>query len=69
MSKPPPTLTEQAAAVERAAMNHNGHIRHLRELVERNKRPEIELKIAEQYQPALNAAVKTMQRLVVEEKK
>jgi hypothetical protein len=57
----PPTLSEQAAAVRRAAVNHNGHVNNLCELVARRKRPQHELDIAIQWLPALLAAADTME--------
>ena len=60
------SLAEQAAAVRRAAMNHNGHVNNLRDLVKRGKRPEQELVIAAQWLPALLAAADTMEALAVE---
>ena len=58
-----PTLSEQAAAVRRAAINHNGHVNNLRDLVAREKRPKHELDIAMQWLPALLAAADTMEEL------
>ena len=60
-------LVEQAAAVRRAAINHNGHVNNLRDLVARKKRPPHELEIAAQWLPALLAAADTMQALVADE--
>jgi hypothetical protein len=61
-----PSISEQAAAVRRAAINHNGHVNNLRELEARKKRPEHELEIAAQWLPALLAAADTMEDLVEE---
>lgn len=63
MNAAPPTLSQQAAAIERAACNHAGHVKTLRELVERRKRPEHELNIAEEWLPALQAAAVTMRKV------
>jgi hypothetical protein len=62
--RPSISLSEQAAAVRRAAVNHNGHVNNLRDLVARKKRPEHELEIAAQWLPALIAAADTMEGLV-----
>lgn len=55
-----PTIKEQIAAVERAAVNLRGHVSNLRQLVRTNKRPEHELEMAEAWLPALEAAAITM---------
>jgi hypothetical protein len=59
-----PSLLRQLAAVERAATNLGGHVQNLRSLVEKGKRPELELKIAEQWLPDLQAAARTLQILI-----
>jgi hypothetical protein len=61
-----PTPDEQAAAVERAAVNYRGHIATLRKLVDsrnpRDRRPAHELHMFEQWVPALEAAAATLKR-------
>jgi hypothetical protein len=57
------SLGQQAAAVRRAAVNHNGHVNNLRELVARKQRPQHELDIAAQWLPALIAAAATLEKL------
>jgi hypothetical protein len=66
-SSPDISLAEQAAAVRRAAINHNGHVHNLRDLVARKKRPEHELEIAVQWLPALLAAADTMEALATDQ--
>jgi hypothetical protein len=62
-----PSLAEQAAAVRRAAINHNGHVNNLRDLVARKKRPEHEFEIAVQWLPALLAAADTMEAMATDQ--
>jgi hypothetical protein len=57
------SMEAQAAAVRRAAINHNGHVNNLRGLVARGKRPQVELDIAAQWLPALLAAADTMEAM------
>lgn len=64
MSGGSPSLLKQLAAVERAAVNLGGHVQNLRDLVKKGKRPELELKIAEQWLPDLQAAARTLQILI-----
>lgn len=64
-----PTLREQIAAVERAAINHRGHCENLRTLVSKRKRPEHELQFAASWLPALEAAAETMRRLAKDDGK
>lgn len=68
----PPTLKSQAAAVARAAVNLRGHVNNLRDLVtrpnwDRQKRDPLELDVAAQWLPALEAAAITMERLAAQE--
>jgi hypothetical protein len=55
-----PTLSQQAAAVERAAANWRGHVLNLRDLAARGKRPESESHMAAAWLPALEAAALTI---------
>jgi hypothetical protein len=57
-----PSLHEQAAAVERAAVNLRGHVDNLRLLVTNKKRPAVELQMAAYWLPALEAAAITLRR-------
>lgn len=57
------SLTVQATAVRRAAVNLKGHIGNLKGLVARRQRPEFELEIAQGWLPALTAAADTMETL------
>jgi hypothetical protein len=57
------SMETQAAAVRRAAINHNGHVNNLRDLVARGKRPQHELDIAAQWLPALMVAADTMEAM------
>lgn len=57
-----PSLHEQAAAVERAAVNLRGHVDTLRLLVTRKKRPDVELQMAAYWLPHLEAAAITLRR-------
>ena len=52
----------QAAAVRRAAVNHQGPINNLRDPVTRGKRPKYELDLAAQRLPALLAAADTIEQ-------
>lgn len=54
------SLDEQVAAVERAVMNHRGHIENLKRLVEKKQRPENELLMAQGWLPEHEAALATM---------
>jgi hypothetical protein len=54
------TLQQQAAAVERAAVNWRGHVNNLRDLAARGKRPEAEYEMAAAWAPDLEAAAVTM---------
>ena len=56
-------LKAQAAAVERIVMNVRGHIRILRELVHKRKRPQHDLDAEEMLLPHLEAAANTLRRL------
>ncbi len=67
IGEPMTSLAEQAAAVRRAAINHNGHVANLRDLVARKKRPRDELNIAAQWLPALLAAADTMEALAADQ--
>lgn len=58
-----PTIQQQAAAVERAAMNWRGHVTNLRELALRGKRPQTEYEMAVAWLPDLEAAAVTMSNL------
>lgn len=57
------TIARQADAVERAAINMEGHIANLRDLVSRRKRPASELEAFEAWAPDLRAAANTMRWL------
>lgn len=69
MAKPEPSLSAQAQAVERAAVNQCGYINALRPFVERGKRPRLELEIAERFYRDLEAAALTMHKLNVQHNK
>lgn len=58
-----PSMSDQIAAVERAAANQRGHVQNLRELVRKRKRPEQDLHMAESWLPALEAAARTMRSI------
>lgn len=58
-----PSIKEQSDAVARAACNLRGHVNNLREYVQQRKRPQVELDIAAQWLPALEAAAETMSGL------
>lgn len=62
------TLNQQAAAVERAAVNWRGHVNNLRDLAERGKRPTSEYEMAAAWAPDLEAAAITMRTLAQREK-
>jgi hypothetical protein len=55
-----PTLSQQVAAVERAAANWRGHVLNLRELALRGKRPQSEHDMAAAWLPDLEGAALTM---------
>ena len=57
------TPLQQAAAVERAAINWRGHVNNLRDLAERGKRPQSEYDMAAAWAPDLEAAAVTMRAL------
>jgi len=57
------TLAAQAAAVERAAVNWRGHCVNLRDLAQRNKRPQSEFDMAVAWLPDLQAAARTMREM------
>jgi hypothetical protein len=57
------TLQAQASAVERAALNLNGHVNNLSELVQKGRRPPAELDLARAWLPDLKAAAATMRTL------
>jgi hypothetical protein len=57
------TLQQQAAAVERAAVNLRGHVNNLRDLAERGKRPLTEYEMAAAWAPDLEAAAVTMRAI------
>jgi hypothetical protein len=54
------TLADQATAVETAAANLRGHVDNLRNLVAAKRRSEMDLHIAEDRLPALEAAAVTL---------
>jgi hypothetical protein len=54
------TLADQATAVETAAANLRGHVDNLRGLVTARRRSEMDLHIAEDRLPALEAAAVTL---------
>jgi hypothetical protein len=66
MTKITTTLEQQAAAVERAAVNQRGHVNNLRDLVARGRRPAFELEMQEAWTPALEDAAITMRSLADE---
>ena len=53
----------QIDAVALALANKKGHVENLRRLISKKQRPEIELTIAENSIPGLEAAVKTLEWL------
>lgn len=57
------TFAQQAAAVERAAVNWRGHVNNLRDLVARGRRPQHEYDMAVAWLPDLEAAAETMRGL------
>jgi hypothetical protein len=57
------TLEQQAAAVERAAVNQRGHIDNLRSLLARKKRSLAELIQQAEWAPALEEAAVTLRSL------
>jgi hypothetical protein len=57
------TLQAQAAAVERAALNLNGHVNNLVDLVQKGRRQRTELDLARAWLPDLQAAAATMRTL------
>lgn len=59
----PPSIKDQALAVERAAVNLRGHCDNIRDLVARNKRPQHELETQLAWLPALEAAAVTMKKV------
>lgn len=58
-----PSIKEQADAVARAACNLHGHVDNLRAYVQQRKRSQMELDVAVQWLPALEAAAETMRQL------
>lgn len=54
------TLQQQAAAVERAAVNLRGHCDNIAGLVAKGLRPQHELDMLRSWVPALNEAAKTL---------
>lgn len=64
MSGGSPSLLRQLAALERAVVNLKGHIANLKLLVNKGRRPEVELRIAENWLPDLEAAARTLKILV-----
>jgi hypothetical protein len=54
------TIADQATAVETAAANLRGHVDNLRNLVAARRRSEMDLHIAEDRLPALEAAAVTL---------
>jgi hypothetical protein len=52
----------QAAAVQRAAINHFGHVANLLDLLARGKRSKAEVLMALEWLPALMAAAQTRHR-------
>lgn len=56
-------IRTQIDAVALALVNKKGHIENLRRLIAKKQRPEIELTIAENSIPGLEAAVKTLEWL------
>lgn len=67
MSNAGPTLSQQAAAVERAAANWRGHVLNLRELAQCGKRPQSEYDMAAAWLPDLEGAALTMRWLIIHE--
>lgn len=64
MSTDGPTLSQQAAAVERAAANFRGHVLNLQDLAARGKRPQTEYDMAAAWLPDLEGAALTMRWLL-----
>lgn len=62
-----PTIAQQCAAVERAALNFRGHVENLAYLAEKGRRPQLEHDMAAAWLPDLQAAAKTMRWLVENE--
>lgn len=56
-------LNQQATAVETAAANLRGHVDNLRNLVAAKRRSEMDLHIAEDRLPALEAAAVTLRQM------
>jgi hypothetical protein len=63
----PASLKDQAAAVERAAVNLRGHGENLAHLVAKGKRPIEELELARKFYPQLAAAAVTLHELARKE--
>jgi hypothetical protein len=63
MKPPTPTLRQQAEAVEVAALNLQGHINNLVGLVNKGRRPQLELDVCRLRYPALFAASRTLMAL------
>lgn len=57
------SIRTQIDAVTLALVNKKGHIENLRRLISKKQRPEMELTIAENSIPGLEAAVKTLEWL------
>jgi hypothetical protein len=57
------TIEQQAAAVEREAVNLAGHVRRLEELVAAKRRPEHDLEMARVRWAGIAAAAKTMREI------
>lgn len=62
-ASPVASLEEQAAAVERAAINQRGHVNRLAELVRARKRSQEEHDAQAAWTPALEAAAETMRAI------
>lgn len=60
------TINQQAAAVERAAVNWRGHVQNLADLAARGKRPQHEHDMAAEWLPHLEAAATTIRKLATE---
>lgn len=67
MSTDGPTLSQQAAAVERAAANWRGHVLNLQDLAARGKRPQTEYDMAAAWLPDLEGAALTLRWLLARE--
>lgn len=63
------TIAEQAAAVEISAVNLRGHRDNLAKLVAQKKRPQVDLDVAAERLPVLEAAAKTLRWLERNEQK